>query len=160
MSDDGTREVVTRIAAEDRRVRLIDNPRRTTPCAMNEGIRMARGETIVRIDAHTEFAPDYLVECLAVMRETGADNVGGPALTRSVSYMHRVIAAAYHSRFAVGNAVFHQPGYEGSADTVPYGCFRKSLLLELGLFDEDRSTVTSALVIPGLPGLAGETTIR
>lgn len=136
MSADGTREIIERIAAGDPRITLIDNPRRNASAAMNEGIQVARADIVVRLDAHTEYAPDYLVRCLEVMRQTGADNVGGPALTRSTSYMHRAIAAAYHSRFAVGNAVFHQPDYEGPADTVPYGCFRKSLLVELGLFDE------------------------
>ncbi|NLC57687.1 MAG: glycosyltransferase family 2 protein [Armatimonadetes bacterium] len=135
-SDDGTREIVARIAAQDRRVRLVDNPQRTTPHALNLGILAARGETIVRVDAHTEYAPDYLVQCLAVKHETGADNVGGPALTRCHSYLHRAIAAAYHSRFAVGGALFHQATYEGPVDTVPYGCYSRARLLELGLFDE------------------------
>src|SRR5206468_1020252 len=83
MSTDGTREIVARIAAEDPRVRWIDNPDRTTPCGLNRGIHAARGEIIARIDAHTEYATDYLVQCLRVLEETGADNVGGPALTRA-----------------------------------------------------------------------------
>src|SRR5689334_8624525 len=64
MSDDGTRELVARFAEQDPRLRLIDNPRHTVPCAMNAGIEAARGEVIVRIDAHAECAPDYLVQCL------------------------------------------------------------------------------------------------
>ncbi len=136
MSDDGTREVVSRVSAEDSRVRLIDNPQQTTSAGLNAAIREADSEVIVRVDAHTEYAPDYLVECLKVLRETGADNVGGPALTKATSYVQRAIAAAFHSRFAIGDAVFHQPGYEGPADTVPYGCYYRSQLLELGLFDD------------------------
>jgi len=137
MSEDGTREILARIVAEDPRVRLVDNGKRTTPAGLNAGIRAARGEIIVRIDAHSEYAPDYLCQCLQVLHETGADNVGGPALTRATSYLQRAIAAAYHSRFAVGNSPFHQPHYEGPADTVVYGCFRRERLLEVGLFDED-----------------------
>ncbi|MGI8970524.1 MAG: glycosyltransferase family 2 protein [Dehalococcoidia bacterium] len=137
MSDDGTREIVTRLAREDARVRLLDNPRRTVPCAMNEGIRAARAGIIVRIDAHAECAPDYLVECLRTMEETGADNVGGPCLTRARSYWQRANAAAYHSPFTVGNARFHFPQYEGPVDTVVYGCYRKQTLLDLGLYDEE-----------------------
>jgi succinoglycan biosynthesis protein ExoA len=137
MSDDGTAENVARVAAEDSRVRLVENPERSTPCGLNAAIRAARGEIIARVDAHTEYARDYLRQCLQVMQETGADNVGGPALTRATPYIQRAIAAAYHSRFAVGNAVFHQQLYEGPADTVPYGCYRKLRLLQLGLFDEE-----------------------
>ena len=137
MSDDGTREIIQRIATEDARLRLVDNPKGTTPCGLNVGINAARGDIVVRMDAHTEFAPDYLTQCIRVLEETGADNVGGPALTRSRSYVQRAVAAAYHSRFAVGGAVFHLAWYEGPADTVPYGCYRKRRLLDVGLFDEE-----------------------
>ncbi len=137
MSEDGTRDIVAQISAQDRRVRLIDNPQCHTSAALNHGIRTACGDIIVRIDAHTEYAPDYLKECMAVLEETQADNVGGAARTKAHSYLHRAIAAAYHSRFAVGNANFHQPDYEGYADTVPYGCWHKARLLEIGLFDEE-----------------------
>jgi glycosyltransferase involved in cell wall biosynthesis len=137
MSDDGTREILARLAEEDPRVRVLDNPARTTPCALNVGIRAARGEIVARVDGHMEYAPDYLRQCLLVMEETGADNVGGPSHTLAYTFMQRAIAAAYHSRFAVGNSRFHQRTYEGPADTVPYGCYRRQRLLELGLFDEE-----------------------
>jgi glycosyltransferase involved in cell wall biosynthesis len=137
MSDDETRAIVADIAGRDARVRMLDNPERTTPSGLNIGIRAARGAIIARVDAHTVYAPDYLRQCVVVMEETGADNVGGPALTQASSYLQRAVAAAYHSRLAVGNGVFHQPLYEGPADTVPYGCYLRSRLLELGLFDEE-----------------------
>src|SRR5437764_709972 len=78
MSDDGTRDIVRRLAEEDPRLRLLDNPERTTPCGLNTAIRAARGEIIVRIDAHTEYAPDYLRQCAEVLRETNAAWLGGP----------------------------------------------------------------------------------
>jgi glycosyltransferase involved in cell wall biosynthesis len=137
MSEDGTRQIVERVAGEDRRVRVLDNLGRKTPRALNIGICAARGAIVIRIDAHTEYAPDYVCQCLAVMAETGADNVGGPARTRATGTMHRAISAAYHSRFAVGGAAFHQEDFEGYTDTVPYGCFHKQRLIEIGLFDED-----------------------
>jgi hypothetical protein len=39
--------------------------------------------------------------------------------------------------FAVGNAKFRDPFYEGPAGTVPYGCWRKSTLDCVGPFDEE-----------------------
>jgi GT2 family glycosyltransferase len=88
------------------------------------------------MDAHSEYASDYVRECLAVLNETGADNVGGPARTRASGYLQRTIAAAYHSRFASGGAKFHNVEYEGPVDTVPYGCWRRATLERVGLFDE------------------------
>jgi glycosyltransferase involved in cell wall biosynthesis len=136
MSNDGTREILGRYSRREPRIRVIDNFRRAVPCGLNAAIREARGEIILRMDAHTSYAPDYVRRCVETLLETGAANVGGPARTKPRGYWGRAIAAAYHSPLACGGARFHNPDYEGWADTVPYGCWRKSTLIELGLFDE------------------------
>jgi GT2 family glycosyltransferase len=89
------------------------------------------------MDAHTEYAPDYLRQCLAVLEQTGADNVGGPARTKARTYLQSVISAAFHSPFAVGPARFHDRGYEGYLDTVTYGCWRREIFDRIGYFDEE-----------------------
>jgi succinoglycan biosynthesis protein ExoA len=136
-SDDGTRERIEAWAARHPSVRLIDNPGRIASAGLNAAIRAARGDFVLRLDAHTEFAPDYVRQCLAVLAETGADNVGGPARTRAEGYLQRAVAAAFHSRFSTGGAGFHRPDYEGEVDTVVYGCWRRETLFALGLFDEE-----------------------
>ncbi|HYO83446.1 MAG TPA: glycosyltransferase family 2 protein [Bryobacteraceae bacterium] len=136
MSDDGTRDVIAGITSRDPRIRVIDNPGRIVSTGLNAAIRSARGHLILRMDAHTEYASDYIRRCVETMRRTGADNVGGPARTRSEGLWGRAIAAAYHSRFACGGAGFHDTAFEGFVDTVPYGCWRREKLIEIGLFDE------------------------
>jgi glycosyltransferase involved in cell wall biosynthesis len=136
MSDDGTREAIQALTQADSRVRLVDNPGRIVSTGLNAAIRAARGEIIVRMDAHTEYANDYVRQCVAVLEETGADNVGGPARTRARSFIQRAVAAAYHSPFSVGGARFHDPDHEGEVDTVPYGCWRRETLHRVGEFDE------------------------
>lgn len=137
MSDDGTREVLARLASADPRVRFVDNPARITPCALNAAIQAARGEIIVRIDAHARFAPDYLRLCVQTLTRTGAQNVGGPTIAEGKTYMQQAIAAAYGSAFAVGGSRFHDATFEGYADTVPFGCWPRPVLEKLGLFDEE-----------------------
>jgi succinoglycan biosynthesis protein ExoA len=90
----------------------------------------------LRMDAHTEYAPDYVRKCVETLGRNMADNVGGPARTKAEGARACAIQAAYHSRFSTGGARFHDDSYSGYVDTVPYGCWRKSTLLELGLFDE------------------------
>lgn len=136
MSDDGTREILKRYTCAEPRIRVIDNPRRTVPAGLNAAIRGACGDVILRMDAHTSYAPDYVRRSVETLCQTGAANVGGPARTRSHGYWGGAIAAAYHSPLACGGARFHNPEYEGWADTVPYGCWRKATLMDLGLFDE------------------------
>jgi succinoglycan biosynthesis protein ExoA len=137
LSDDGTRDVVADYARRDPRVRLVDNPRRQTSAGLNAAIRAARGAIVVRMDAHTEYAPDYVAQCVAVLEATGADNVGGPARTRGAGWLQRAVCAAFHSPFSTGGAGFHRPDFEGEVDTVVYGCWRRERLLAIGLFDEE-----------------------
>jgi len=117
--------------------RLLNNPARITPTALNIGIHEAKGDIIIRMDAHTLYAPDYITKCVEVLESTRAWNVGGPARTIANSSMQRAIAAAYHSPFSVGGARFHNSDYEGNVDTVMYGCWRKETLEQLGGFDEE-----------------------
>src|SRR5262245_25322826 len=58
MSNDGTREILKRFAAENPCLRLINNPRGIVSTALNEAIKVANGQIIVRMDAHTEYASD------------------------------------------------------------------------------------------------------
>jgi succinoglycan biosynthesis protein ExoA len=137
VSNDGTREFLERFSAENPKVRLLNNPGRIVSTGLNAALREARGEVIVRMDAHTVYAPDYIKQCLATLRETGADNVGGPMCTTATTYKERAIRAVFHSPFAVGGARSHNPHYEGYVDTVIYGCWRKSVFDRVGNFDED-----------------------
>ena len=136
MSTDGTREYLDQVSATSAHIRVITNPGRIVSTGLNAAIREARGEFVIRMDAHTTYAPDYCHRSIEVLLETGADNVGGAARTTARGRMSRAISAAYHSRFSTGGAPFHQPDYEGWADTVPYGCWRRETLIRLGLFDE------------------------
>jgi len=136
-SDDGTALILREMAAKNPQLRVIDNPGRIASSGLNAAIRAARAEVIVRADAHTEYAPDYLLRCLEALHQTNADNVGGPARTKTDGYIQRAIAAAYHSRFSVGGAKFHDPDYEGYVDTVTYGCWRRSAFEQFGYFDEE-----------------------
>ena len=137
MSTDGTREILRRLATENRRLRVIDNPARIVSTGLNRAVDVARGHVIVRADVHTEYAPDYIRQCLVVLTETGAENVGGPWVARVVAgYVARAIAAAFHSRFASGGARAHDPTFEGPVDTVYLGCWRRDYLQRLGSFDE------------------------
>jgi glycosyltransferase involved in cell wall biosynthesis len=136
MSRDGTRQAIEEYGGREPRLRVVDNPGRIVSTGLNAAIRAARGEFILRMDAHTRYAPSYTRRCLAELERTGADNVGGPARTRAEGTGARAVAAAYHSKFSTGGARFHDADYEGWVDTVTYGCWRKSTLLQLGLFDE------------------------
>jgi succinoglycan biosynthesis protein ExoA len=136
ISDDGTRELLSQFALGNPRIRIIENSFRIVATGLNAAIRAARGDIVLRMDTHTEYAPDYVKKCVDALENSDAQNVGGPARTKAEGLYSRAIEAAYHSRFSSGGARFHDEHYSGYVDTVPYGCWRKETLLRLGLFDE------------------------
>jgi succinoglycan biosynthesis protein ExoA len=137
MSNDGTRDILEQMTREDPRLQIVDNPGRIVPTGLNAAIRVAQGQIIIRMDAHTEYAPDYIRHCVSVLQETGADNVGGPWVAKGVGYMGRAIAAAFQSPFSAGGAYGHDPSYEGTLDTVYLGCWPIEVFERIGLFDEE-----------------------
>ncbi len=136
MSDDATRQIVARMSESDLRIRLLDNPRRIIPTAMNIGIREARHTFIARMDGHTVAPPDYLQRCVRVMGETGADCVGGRWEYAGASSVAGAIAAAMESPFGVGTAAWRGADVPGDTDTVPFGLWKRERMLSLGGFDE------------------------
>lgn len=135
-SNDGTRELIHARAAHVTTLRYIDNPAGTVSHGLNRAIMAARGEIIIRMDVHTRYARDYIQQCVRVLDETRADNVGGPWRAKGESYLQTAIAIAFNSPFAAGGARSHDVEFEGRVDSVYLGCWRRSRLIEIGLFDE------------------------
>jgi glycosyltransferase involved in cell wall biosynthesis len=140
MSDDGTREIVARYARAHPSVRLIDNPRRVTPSALNAALMAATGEVVVRMDSHTRYPAAYIPRLVEWLRTSGADNVGGVCVTRAASdgVWARAIALGLAHPFGVGNSYFRigvdRPRW---VDTVPFGCYRREVFERIGTFDEE-----------------------
>jgi len=137
MSDDGTRDILLDYTTRYQSIRVVDNPGRIVSTGLNRAIKLARGEIILRMDAHTEYAAAYIRQCVTVLLETGADNVGGAWRTQASGILQKAIALAFHSPFSTGGARSHKVDYEGDIDTVIYGCWWRAKLLELGMFDEE-----------------------
>jgi glycosyltransferase involved in cell wall biosynthesis len=139
MSEDGTRAAVQAIAAAHPFIRLIDNPRKITPAALNIGIAEAKGDVIVRMDAHAEYPANYISALVRALEESGADNVGGIWITvpGGQSAMARAIAVGSSHPLGVGNA-YYRIGASAPrwVDTVPFGCYRRDVFQRIGSFDE------------------------
>ncbi len=134
-SRDRTRALVAALAAADGRVALVDNPARLQAPGMNAAIRRARGDIIVRMDVHCEYAGDYVRRCVEVLARTGADNVGGAQRARAATPFQRALCAALASPLGVGGASYRSAVNEGFVDTVFLGAFRRRVFEEVGLYD-------------------------
>jgi glycosyltransferase involved in cell wall biosynthesis len=140
MSDDGTRAVLADYAARNPLVRILDNPRRITPVALNLAIRAARGEVIVRMDAHVVYPRNYVSRLVAALDEFGADNVGAVlrTLPANQTAMGKAIAIGMSHPFGVGTSYFRigtdQPRW---VDTIAFFCIRRATFDRVGMFDEE-----------------------
>jgi succinoglycan biosynthesis protein ExoA len=134
-STDRTRAILGRLMAEDPRIRLVENPDRLQAPAMNRMIRAARGDVLVRMDVHCEYADDYVRRCVEVLERSGADNVGGAQRARAKTFFQRALCAALESPLGVGGAKYKGTEFEGFVDTVFLGAFRRRVFERVGLYD-------------------------
>lgn len=140
MSEDGTREVVEGYVKQYPFIRLLDNPKKTTPCAFNIGVKNSKGEVIMIMGAHAKYETDYISKCVKHLIDYGVDNVGGICITLpgNSTLLAQSIALALSHPFGVGNSYFRIGSKkERYVDTVPFGCYKRELFLKNGLFDED-----------------------
>ncbi|MEY2687392.1 MAG: hypothetical protein RL375_1590 [Pseudomonadota bacterium] len=138
-SDDGTRELLAALVSADARVQVIANPRRIVSCGLNLALARATGSVIVRMDVHTDYAADYVAQCLVALERSGADNVGGPWHAQPDARSgptQRAVAAAFQSRWVAGGARSRQLDYDGEVDTVYLGCWPRASIDRFGGFDE------------------------
>jgi glycosyltransferase involved in cell wall biosynthesis len=138
MSTDGTRSILKRWQEQHRNIRVLDNPLKIVPAAMNIGIRAARGEWIVRLDAHSEYPRNYFRLCLETAQQTGADNVGGSVVTlvQDDKWQGNIVRALTTHWFGVGNSAFRTASSPGWVDTVPFGSYRREIFARIGHYDE------------------------
>ncbi len=140
LSTDGTREVIAAFQREhpDLPVQVVDNTARTIPSGVNRAIEAARGEIIVRLDAHSMPYPDYVARCVQALTEGRGDNVGGVWEIRpgASTWAAESIAAAAAHPLGVGDAMYRLAPSAGPVDTVPFGAFRRELIERIGKYDE------------------------
>ncbi len=140
MSTDRTRQRIADFQATHPtlQIRVVDNPKRTIPAALNCAIQAAQGEYIVRLDAHSMPAHDYVSRCVGALQADFGKNVGGVWEIRpgnETRIAHAIAVAAAHP-LGVGDARYRVGGEAQVVDTVPFGAFHRSLVEQIGLFDE------------------------
>ena len=139
MSEDRTREILKDYAEKYSFIKVLDNPKRITPCALNIGIKNAQGEIIMRMDAHTTYEKNYVSKCIKYLKEYNADNVGGiwKIVPRQDTLVGKAITFSLSHPFGIGNAYYRYVSKDLRwVDTVPFFCCKKEVFDKIGLFNE------------------------
>jgi succinoglycan biosynthesis protein ExoA len=136
-SEDGTADLVRRLAAVEPRVRLLENPARLIPHALNLGLAEARGRYVARVDAHATVSDTYLERGVAALEaEPSLGAVGGRRLGVATTTTGRAIAAALSSPFGVGDSINHYATEAQDTDHASFGVFRVDAVRSVGGWDE------------------------
>jgi len=140
LSTDRTREEIVSFQAShpDLSVQIIDNLDRTIPTGLNRAIEVAQGDIIVRLDAHSIPRPDYVSRIVKALESSLGDNVGGiwEIQPGGNGWQAKSISKAAAHVLGVGDALYRYTNHAQIVDTVPFGAFYRTLIDQIGPYDE------------------------
>lgn len=158
ISNDGTREKVEAYIENHPlyNIRLLENPNKFTPFGLNLGVNNAKGEIIIRADAHTQYPERYIEFCVSYLingynfngHEEKVDNVGGIVIVPSLEDIATIVKeknnqikaraiAISVSHFFGAASMFRLGAKEPHfVDTVFGGCYKKDFLDKISYFNE------------------------
>lgn len=136
MSTDSTKNIALSFSHKLNQLSVLDNPNQIVPFALNLAIKKTKGKFIIRMDAHTEYASDYLSKIVATFLSTNADIVGGPMRAKGKTDFQKAVAYCTSTKMGVGDSQLHDENFEGYVDSVYLGSWKRELFDEVGFFDE------------------------
>lgn len=138
MSDDNTVEIVKNISKTYPQVQLLENHKRTTPFALNIGLRRSDEDVKIILGAHSEVDKQFLKENIETLKIDPFIMCAGGVLENVYeNKAAEIIGKAMSSPFGVGNAHFRTGAKDGYVDTVAFGAYRNELFDKIGYFDEE-----------------------
>lgn len=137
-STDGTRDIVSRIAEGDPRVRLMANPGKLQSAGVNLAARVMGGNRpwIVRVDAHADYPPNYASTLIEEARQTSAHAVVVSMDTRGDDWFQRAVAAAQNSVLGTGGSAHRLASHGQWVDHGHHALFHADSYGKVGGYDE------------------------
>jgi succinoglycan biosynthesis protein ExoA len=141
-SEDGTWEILQDFKNTARLpydLAILRNPKRAIPNALNLLVNQAKGQYVVRVDAHSRIPKDYLRKIVAALK-SGICDVAGPRIQfipASGRAVARVIAAVCNSRMGNGGTPSRtRLQHPVSVDHTVMSCFSRNVWEGVGGYDE------------------------
>jgi glycosyltransferase involved in cell wall biosynthesis len=162
MSMDATREIVLRIAAEDPRVRLVDNPLRTRAAALNAILEVSRGEIVVPMDPGGEYGKTHVSKCVAALAASPADHLAIVPRTAGRTLVERALSAAQKTKLAFAAGADLARAAAGGDDVAPVslGAVRRKVFERIGLFDPKTRAEEDVELSQRITRYGGAVTVR
>jgi hypothetical protein len=118
---------------------FVDNPGGERSAGLNRMLAQATGEFVVRVDARSLPADDYLARCVGRLSADPAIGIVGAfqrPIASGAGVMARGVARALGNALLLGAPAYRGHGAGGPADTVYLGAFRAVQLRAMGGWDE------------------------
>lgn len=137
MSTDNTRGVIAELQKGNSNIVLLENKGLTAPKGMNLGIKHTNSDIVIIFGAHAYADENFVLENVRALENEEVGCAGGVITTINEGIKGAAIAEAMSCPFGVGNALFRYADKESYVDTVAFGAYRRTLLDEIGVFDEE-----------------------
>lgn len=141
MSTDGTQYLMKEFARENNgfdRVKILNNPKKIQAAGWNIAIREAKGDIILRIDAHTSIPQQFVTNSVKSI-ESGEWVTGGPRpniVDGNTPWKHTLLLAE-KSMFGSSIAPYRQSHHKTYVKSVFHGAYRREVFEKAGLFNEN-----------------------
>lgn len=138
MSDDNTSKIVSQLATKNKQIHLLINKKKTTPYALNLGLKESKADIKIILGAHAEIDINFIKENVQTLSRDGKIGCSGGVIENVYeNKTAEIIGLAMSSSFGVGNAHFRTGSKNGFVDTVAFGAYKKEVFNKIGFFDED-----------------------
>lgn len=138
-SSDRSREIVQAKLQHNHQIRLLENPQRITPVAMNTGILASKGDVIFIICAHARISSTLISLSVQTLQDyPEVDAVGGIIVSESEGTIGKAIALAINSPIGSGGPQYRVRRTPGPIfDTIAHAAYRRAVFDRVGLVNEE-----------------------
>lgn len=138
MSTDGTREIIKSYQNNNKNIFLLNNPKRIVSTGFNIALTQSRGDIIIRLDGHAEFAPNYFEKCIKTLYNREVSCSGGIIIYKSSGIIGNSIRIAQSSNFGVGGVTFRNKKSKAKfVQTLAFGAYKREIFELIGGYDEE-----------------------
>lgn len=138
-STDATKDLMKRFAEESdfANVQVLDNPKQKLAFGWNIGIRHAKGDILMRVDAHAGI-PENFVDAAVACIESGEDACGGPRpnVLFEDSAWGQTLLEVESSAFGSSIAPYRNAQERRYVDSIFHGAYRREVFDNVGLLHE------------------------
>jgi glycosyltransferase involved in cell wall biosynthesis len=138
-SEDRTRRIIKIYSGKYSFVKILDNPKKYNPFALNIGINNSKGDIIMVASGHARYENDFIEKCVGFIQEKNVDGAGGIVknLPQKKTFFSKAIALCLSSFFGAGTAFFRTGSKKiREVDAFFGGCYKKEAFSKAGLFNE------------------------